>query len=51
MRESRAPKRFGSYLAMVMSFTDSEPTTYEKVADILMKSLSRGKEVYFRDRL
>jgi hypothetical protein len=33
MRESRAPKRFGLYLAMVTSITDSEPTTFAKAAD------------------
>jgi hypothetical protein len=33
MRESRAPKRFGSYLAMVTSIADSEPTTFAQAAD------------------
>jgi hypothetical protein len=29
MRESIKPDRFGSYLAMVTSITDSKPTTFE----------------------
>jgi hypothetical protein len=33
MRESRALERFGSYLAMVTSNTDSEPTTFERAVD------------------
>jgi hypothetical protein len=33
MRESRAPKRSGLYLAMVTSITDSEPTTFEQAVD------------------
>jgi hypothetical protein len=33
MRESRAPERFGSYLAMVTSITDPETTTFEKEAN------------------
>ena len=33
MRESRAPERIGSYLAMVTSITNSEPTTFEQEAD------------------
>jgi hypothetical protein len=33
MRESRAPERFGLYLAMVTSITDSKPTTFEQVVD------------------
>jgi hypothetical protein len=33
MRESRPPGIFGSYLAMVMSITDSEPTIFVQTAD------------------
>ena len=33
MRESRAPERFGSYLAMVTSITDFEPTAFEQETD------------------
>jgi len=33
MRERRAPKRFGSYLAMVTRITNSEPTTFEQSTD------------------
>jgi hypothetical protein len=33
MRESNAPERFGSYLTMVTSITDSEPTTFEQATD------------------
>jgi hypothetical protein len=28
MRESRAPERLGSYLAMVTNITDAEPMTF-----------------------
>jgi hypothetical protein len=51
MRESRAPERFGSHLAMVTSRSDSEATFDEQVADLLTESLPRGKDVYFRDKL
>jgi hypothetical protein len=51
MRERRAPKRFGSHLAMVMNRSDFEPTFDEQVADILTESLPRDKDVYFRDKL
>jgi len=33
MRESKAPKRFGSYLAMVTSITDYEPATFQETTD------------------
>jgi len=33
MRESIAPKRFGSYLVVVTSIIDFEPTSFEQVAD------------------
>jgi hypothetical protein len=33
MRESRAPERLGSYLAMVTSIIDSKPTTFVQEAD------------------
>jgi hypothetical protein len=33
MRESRAPKRFGSYLPMVTSVTGSETTTFSQGTD------------------
>jgi hypothetical protein len=33
MRESRAPERLRSYLAMVTSITDAEPTTFAKAVD------------------
>jgi hypothetical protein len=33
MRESRAPESFGSYLAMVTSITDFEPTTFAQEAN------------------
>jgi hypothetical protein len=36
---------------MVTSISDSEPTTYEQVADILTQSFPRGKHVYFRDKM
>jgi hypothetical protein len=32
-RESRALERLGSYLAMVLSITDAEPTTFAQVVD------------------
>jgi hypothetical protein len=32
-RESRAPERLGSYLVMVTSITDSEPTTFAQAID------------------
>ena len=51
MRESRAPKRFGSHLAMVTGRSVFEPTSDEQVADILTESLPRGKDVHFRDNL
>jgi hypothetical protein len=33
LRESRAPKRLGSYLAMVTSITNSETTTFAQAID------------------
>jgi hypothetical protein len=33
MRDSKAPERFSSYLAMVTSITNSELTTFEHAAD------------------
>jgi hypothetical protein len=45
------PERFGSHLAMVTSRSYSEATFDEQVADLLTESLSRGKEVHFRDKL
>jgi hypothetical protein len=50
MRESRAPERFGSHLAMVTSISESEATFDEQVAVLLIESLPRGKDVHFRDK-
>jgi hypothetical protein len=33
VRESKPPERFGSYLAMVSNITESEPSTFEEIAD------------------
>ena len=33
MRESRAPERLASYLAMVTNITDAEPTTFAQAFD------------------
>jgi hypothetical protein len=33
MRERRAPKRFSSYLAMVTSIKNSDPTNFEQATD------------------
>jgi hypothetical protein len=33
VRESKPPKRFYSYLAMVSSIRESEPSTFEEAAD------------------
>ena len=51
MRESRAPERFGSHLAMVTSRSDSEATFDEQVVILFIESLLRGKDVHFRDKL
>jgi hypothetical protein len=51
LRESRVLERFGSHLAMVTSKSVSKPIFDEEVANILIESLPRGKDVYFRDKL
>jgi hypothetical protein len=33
MKESRALERFGSYLTLVTSITDAEPTTFMQAVD------------------
>jgi hypothetical protein len=33
MRESRAPERLGSYLAMVKNITNAKPTTFAQAFD------------------
>jgi hypothetical protein len=50
MRESRAPKRFGSHLAMETSRSESEATFDDRVTTILTEALPRGKEVHFREK-
>ena len=32
VRESKAPERFSSYMAVVTSLRESEPTTYEEAS-------------------
>ena len=32
MRESRPPERFGSYIALVTSIVESEPSSIEEIA-------------------
>ena len=46
MRESRAPERFGLYLAMVTSITDFEPTNFEQATDQQVRKEAMHEEYY-----
>jgi hypothetical protein len=51
IRESRAPERFGSHLAMETSISVSDSTFDDQVTTILTESLPTGKDVHFRDKI